>query len=310
MNADILCLQEMSAKALRESFVPNLKHMGLECSGFAPGNQGESGAKGKYAHKLIGCATFVNSAKVAVLASRRVFLRDFAPLDNCKSHTFYTDVMSRFNGMVMLHVRMKENNQTLIIANTHLYWNPARSDIKVSQTYAAISAIKKFSESCGYEKSSPPPVILCGDFNTLPNIGNDFVSPDPFLPSAPFKLLQDGELGLDHPQHPDRWFQSLGRDECPRLGPITTGLRLTNAYELQEFAGYQPLFTTKTDEFSGWIDHIWVSGDVSVDMVLAPPIRRGDLFANRKARDFEPIPDKFFPSDHLPIGIIASLKKN
>jgi len=36
LDADIYCLQEISAKALRETFIPNLKHVGLECFGFAP----------------------------------------------------------------------------------------------------------------------------------------------------------------------------------------------------------------------------------------------------------------------------------
>ena len=42
----------------------------------------------------------------------------------------------------------------------------------------------------------------------------------------------------------------------------------------------------------GWIDHIWVSENVDVSMVLSPPIRSGDLEANQKAREFSPIPNK------------------
>ena len=76
---------------------------------------------------------------------------------------------------------------------------------------------------------------------------------------------------------------------------------------MPEFTGQQPLFTTKTDEFQGWIDHIWVSDAVKVDMVLSPPIRSGDLEASLKARQFSPIPNKNYPSDHLPIGIVAKV---
>lgn len=36
INADIYCLQEVSKKGLKETFIPGLKHVGLECCGFAP----------------------------------------------------------------------------------------------------------------------------------------------------------------------------------------------------------------------------------------------------------------------------------
>ena len=46
--------------------------------------------------------------------------------------------------------------------------------------------------------------------------------------------------------------------------------------------------------------------NVNIDMMLVPPILNDDLDANRKARAFNPIPDKHYPSDHLPLGIIAN----
>ena len=53
ISADILCLQEISAKALRETFIPNLKHQGMDCFGFAPSKTAEK-VKGKYGHKHVG----------------------------------------------------------------------------------------------------------------------------------------------------------------------------------------------------------------------------------------------------------------
>ncbi len=48
-----MCLQEVSAKSLKETFIPNLRHVGLECFGYAP-SQTAAPVKGKYGHKYIG----------------------------------------------------------------------------------------------------------------------------------------------------------------------------------------------------------------------------------------------------------------
>jgi len=76
------------------------------------------------------------------------------------------------------------------------------------------------------------------------------------------------------------------------LGQLNSNLILHNIYEMNEFIDSKPLFTTKTDEFQGWIDHIWTNNKIDVDMVLSPPIRSGDLEANIKGRRFAPIPNK------------------
>ena len=137
MSADIYCLQEISAKALKETFIPNLKHVGLECFGFAPSKQADK-VKGKYGHKYVGCAIFGRSDKFNIIASKRVHLRDYGPLDVCRSHRFHVDYVAKWNSMVMIMVQLKATNQTVCIANTHIFWNPARADIKATQTYAAL----------------------------------------------------------------------------------------------------------------------------------------------------------------------------
>ena len=225
--------------------------------------------------------------------------------------------------MAMIHLQVVGTNQTVIVGNTHLYWNPARADIKTVQTMAVLQALKKFdhdicaklsdttttvaNKDLHYGKRIHTPLILCGDFNTMPDMGyND--ATNSFLQTAPFEILSNGCLTVDHPQHPDKWFITLGRDTAsPRLGHLETANRLLNSYYLPEFVEQKPMFTTKTDDFQGWIDHIWTSDDVRVNMVFSPPIRSSDLDANKKAREFSPIPNKHFHSDHSPLGIIASL---
>ena len=135
LKADVLCLQEVSAKGLKETFIPGLRHIGLECCAYAPAKV-TTQSKGKYAHKGIGCAIFTRSSKFNIASSKRVYLRDHAPLDNCRSHRLFTDVHAKWNSMAIVALQLKETNQTICVANTHLYWNPSRADIKALQTYA------------------------------------------------------------------------------------------------------------------------------------------------------------------------------
>jgi mRNA deadenylase 3'-5' endonuclease subunit Ccr4 len=143
LKCDILCLQEMSAKGLKETFIPKLGALGLECCAYAPSKQADR-SRGKYAHRQIGNAVFIRSEKLKVLSAKRIHLKDFTPLESCTSHNFVTDVHSRHDSMAMVQVQVKDSNEILIICNAHFYWNPNRADIKAIQAYAAVEAIHRF----------------------------------------------------------------------------------------------------------------------------------------------------------------------
>lgn len=103
------------------------------------------------------------------------------------------------------------------------------------------------------------------------------------------------------------------------FGRNQLALRLSNIFSLGSFSKYEPKFTTKTDDFQGWIDHIWVNDAVAVERVLIPPItaqRKEDSETDSSENDqnnafensFLPIPNEAYPSDHIPIGCAISLK--
>lgn len=87
--------------------------------------------------------------------------------------------------------------------------------------------------------------------------------------------------------------------------PEDSSLRFQNVYTSEEFAPFRPLFSTKTDDFQGWIDHVWVNKHIQIQYVLKPPVLAQDFDASIQARVFEPIPNQNFPSDHIPLGVIA-----
>lgn len=306
MDADIYCLQEVTDRGLRETFMPALKEMGMECVGHAPmrgpglttkqpsGNS-TSSQDLSHDHFSIGCSIFCKTGTVQVLSSKRVFLRDFAPIKNSKSHVFNTDIRLKLNTMVMILVKIVGTNKTAIIANTHLHWDPARVDIKNTQAVAVAEAIERFAEVSGYTKENTPPVILCGDFNVVPYQvpAKGWSAEEGDVLTGLFELFTTGTLSNVHPEHPDQWHTKVRSQVlCPRIGAYNTNLRLRNAYFLPEFAQYAPQFTTKTDDFQGWIDHIWVNDKVEVAQAMVPPVYRGDIKAGALSRAFMPIPDE------------------
>jgi mRNA deadenylase 3'-5' endonuclease subunit Ccr4 len=204
-------------KGLKETFVPGLRRIDLQCCGFAP-TKPDAAPRGKNGHRNIGCAVFFNPNKLSLISAKKIHLKDFASLQNCRSHEFHVDVHSKWNSMAMVMFKTTTTNQTIVIGNTHLYWNPLREDIKAMQSQAVIEGLSKFCESHGFlNKKTYPPLILCGDFNTMPSILHDEFGSQS---SAAFELLNTGKLSSLHPHHPDKFFNSMVNSASPnpRLG--------------------------------------------------------------------------------------------
>lgn len=84
------------------------------------------------------------------------------------SHTFT-------NGVVP-----NDYKQMLFVCTAHIHWDPEYCDVKVVQTLMLLSEIKSFMEDA-IQKHRPNitgpidctsvPLVLCGDFNSLPDSG-------------------------------------------------------------------------------------------------------------------------------------------
>jgi mRNA deadenylase 3'-5' endonuclease subunit Ccr4 len=71
--------------------------------------------------------------------------RDYANIDQSACQTFKYDVRGKHNPIAVVLLQQLETNVTFIVANTHLFWDPARADIKTVQTAAVVRAIDAFS---------------------------------------------------------------------------------------------------------------------------------------------------------------------
>eukprot|EP01032_Pedospumella_encystans_P012335 gene12335-14278_t len=270
-------------------------------------------------HATIGSAIFCNKKKVEVLACKRVLLREFAPLQKCRSHVLQSDIASKFNSMVMALIRVKSTGKRVIVSNTHLFWDPKREDIKTMQLCGMAAALAEFMRVSGMDPAKPPPMIVCGDFNTGPyrmqpedsnrvKLYTEELAAGTAPNTALFELLTSGTLSAEHPYHPDRWYAFLPtKPTCPRIGDLTIPFKLKNVFDAP-FDAHAPVFTTRTDDFQGWLDHIFVSDKVTVEQVMVPPITRTEPLASYHCQTFQPMPNRQYASDHLPIGVIATFK--
>eukprot|EP01033_Poteriospumella_lacustris_P001072 gene1072-779_t len=163
--------------------------------------------------------------------------------------------------------------------------------------------------------------------------------------SGVMQLLSTGNIPTSHPHHPNQWRETMRQaivnaaatsttstavaiaTETPTIeqqatesitqaqsvddpSPLNLPLlrqpfQLKNIYEMEPFTQYQPRFSTKTDAFQGWIDHMWCSPHFTVEMVLRLPVTAKESEVD--AETFPPIPSKAYPSDHLPIGAVFRL---
>ena len=111
-----------------------------------------------------------------------------------------------------LQSRLGGNQQQVLLANTHLYWNPHRPEVKIAQAEILARTLELMAGSSRTDASASSPVCIVGDLNSLP--GSDVI-----------KFLELGEV--ERPMGPKfssrficdmslnrlcRWLRILGLD--------------------------------------------------------------------------------------------------
>lgn len=115
------------------------------------------------------------------------------------------------------------SNHLIVVANTHIYWDPNWADVKLAQVKYLLKRVSQFQEVVSNKFSSTPSVIVAGDFNSTP--GDEVY----------------------------RYLVSANSDsEAPRI-------QLCSLYATN---GGEPPFTNCTPDFTGTLDYIFLS-DIS-----------------------------------------------
>ncbi|KAI9550997.1 hypothetical protein GHT06_000238 [Daphnia sinensis] len=324
--ADILCLQEVQADHYDTFYVPRLTAMGFK-----------GVYKKRTGNKRDGCAIFFRHSKFE--------LKKSIPVEYCKPNV---ELLDRDNiGLIALltprvvqpkHV-FGEDLPFIVVATTHLLYNPRRHDIKLAQLqllFAELDRIAFDSRKANSDKTdrvSYHPTILTGDFNLTPDTSiYQFITQGSLL----YKGLSRRQLTLearghtlenelipphlnitDQCQHLDSTGERTPREnltsvkseqskaECSVLsfasGQLSHQLQLQSAYphRTNRFNGAKEATTYQNDWVT--VDYIFHNGRESSRCNLHLLSRLG-LLTGEELDALGGIPSLASPSDHLPLA--------
>jgi CCR4-NOT transcription complex subunit 6 len=310
-DADILCLQEMSTDVYREFFTPELAkndYRGIHWPRPKAKTMSEKDAGG-----VDGCAVFYKASKFILLDKHLV---DYATIainrpDMKTQHDIFNRVMPKDNIGIICLFESRATGARMIVACTHLAWEPTLADVKLVQTailmenvtrlaekYVHLGAIKdkknmhvplSFDDgpdkrkdlpepapSQEYRSNTEIPLFVCGDYNSTKN-------------SSVYEFLSTGRVAPDHKELKPYQYGTLTRDGADH--PFS----LRSAYQHLKGTPDELTFTNYTPNFQEEIDYIWYSTNtLEVVSLLGPP----DPSYLKRVPGF---PHYHFPADHIQI---------
>jgi CCR4-NOT transcription complex subunit 6 len=194
--------------------------------------------------------------KLIVFTSSALKREDFK-----KTEDVFNRVMNRDNIAVACLLRHKQDGYRVIVANAHVHWDPAFSDVKLVQVAMLMDELdqlattwaKRKDEKISYPDGTKIPIVVCGDFNSIPD-------------SGVYEYMSRGTI---HSSHSD--FQSHRYGKFTEVG-MSHSFNLRSAYA-QGHNGKELLpFTNYTPGFQGVIDYIWYgTSALSVEAVMEQP---------------------------------------
>lgn len=282
-DTDFLCLQEVDSAQYEDYFMKHLQGQGYEGI-FWPKSRYKTMSDADR-RQVDGCATFYKADKYSLVERHLIEFSTVAMQrpDFKKTDDMFNRVLGKDHIAVICLLEVKETGTRIILANAHVHWDPAYRDVKLVQVALLVDEIEKIAANFArlpprpdtprapvYSDGTKIPLIICGDFNSVPS-------------SGVYEFLANGSVP---PDHPDFMSHLYGRYTTDGLRH-RLGLKSANAA-----AGETPL-TNYTPSYQGEIDYIWYStANLAVNAVLGE-VDRGYL---EKVVGF---PNAHFPSDHI-----------
>jgi len=238
-EADLLFLQEVEAQQFDKFFRPE-----LERAGFLGSFKAKSRAyiTGTDKTRVDGCCIFVRKNRFKIIGEHMIEYQRLA----LQRHERFSDdisgherLMSKDNICQVLILEAVNSSATkgpqrMVVANTHIHWNPELRDVKLMQTQLMLEELITVSEQ--YRNGAKTlPLVVCGDFNSEPT-------------SGVYELMSKGHVPGDHPDLLVNKF---------RYGVYTTN-GLEHDLNLRSVYSHigEPEFTNFTGSYHGVLDYI------------------------------------------------------
>jgi len=263
-NGDIIALQEADRYIFEEYLVPTMSVLGY---GALFGNKKSSKE---------GVSIFYRKSAFNLLKANNIIFSEAVKGNKAvlgiiyNSNNFYQRVLRLGSCGLMCVLEDLKNNSMLLVVNTHLYFHPRGSHVRLAQTQILLTEMEGVVEEM--RKEYPGRTIsylFCADMNSYPS-------------SGAIELIKSGKLAGNHTD----WYSS-GISEHPGVdAPLSHGLNFKHAIESRRYTNYAA-------SFYAHIDHSFVSADtLTVTQVLGEP-------DHEKVTKYTAIPSKIAPSDHV-----------
>ncbi|KAJ2954659.1 hypothetical protein O0L34_g2955 [Tuta absoluta] len=202
LSPDILCLQEVQASHI-ETFYSKFEALGY----FGIYKQ-------KTGQRQDGCAIY--------------FKQSLFDMDDHISVEYYQPelpILNRDNIGMMVKLRPKKYlGPPIVVATTHLLYNPKRTDVRLAQVQVLLAELDRFAYYSNGRESGHLPVIITGDLNSTPD-------------SAVIKLLDRGQVSATPFRDSSDWKKIGVTDNCQHLSVylnrqqgITTDFSMTKIH--------------------------------------------------------------------------------
>mmetsp|Transcript_24405 Transcript_24405/g.61203 ORF Transcript_24405/g.61203 Transcript_24405/m.61203 type:complete len:695 (-) Transcript_24405:149-2233(-) len=282
-DPDICCLQEVEARRFVEYFEPEMKALGY--SGlFRPKSRARTIQDWQ---KVDGCVIFFKTSKFELIEEFAIEFQSLALARHDKigsskqvENSGFERLITKDNVAIACVLQFKPTNddlndderaklpEKLLVANTHIHWDPSLCDVKLMQTQLLMEELMrigdKFKDSVGKHRV---PMVVCGDFNSVPE-------------SGVYELLTKGGVKGDHADFGPYYYGEY------TSGGMSHNMGLCSAYAPVS----EPGFTNYTADFIGALDYLfYTQGSIRVNAVLQPLDKSHVVTA---------LPNAVFPSDH------------
>ncbi|EDV28922.1 uncharacterized protein TRIADDRAFT_20232 [Trichoplax adhaerens] len=267
-NADIICLQECDKDIFNQFYAPFMKGLGYD------------GIQDSKINNREGEATFYHMDRFNMIDHHCQSIGNTLKNDEifeqiCKCPTLKYRLLNRNSIVQIVTLQPKElENIRLVVVNTHFYFRPQASHIRILQGYSMLKCVEKYCEKF---IGNDVRVLYCGDFNSHPR-------------TALVKLMTTGSVQSNDPV----WHEGGEEEFCENIS-------LRNDKKCVSFTGY-PQFTNFVNGFVECLDYIFGQPEhFQVEQVFPS-------MTEEVAAAYTALPSVVSPSDHVAIGCDLRLK--
>ncbi|XP_050300487.1 CCR4-NOT transcription complex subunit 6-like isoform X2 [Anthonomus grandis grandis] len=299
-SADIINLQEVEMDQFYNFFMPELKAQGYNGI-YSPKSRAKHMAESERKY-VDGCAIFYRTSKFTLVKEHLVEFNQLAMASADGLEHMLNRVMPKDNIGLAALLQTTESawdnaspdaqyiSQPILVCTAHIHWDPEFCDVKLIQTMMLGNELKTIldesvqtlrSNNMNINDPNNIQVVLCGDFNSLPD-------------SGVIEFLSTGRVSQDHKDFKALSYKSCLEKvlSCDKPNEFTHSFKLASAYndEIMPFTNY-------TFEFKGIIDYIFYAKNSMTPLGLLGPISQDWITQNKVIG----CPHPHVYSDHFPL---------